>query len=181
MHQLEPLRKKTDALIRSAVKSKDLKTARMYAKERVHIDRQYSKLHMAKARIESISMSINEQWLMNKLTQLMLALTVVMKDVNSLINLGVVQGTMQELSKELLRAGIINEMVDDMVDTGMDMEQDEESSEIDKIIESATREKGIEVSAPQIVGDEPVSVPAPESEDDMEALEEMRERLNALT
>lgn len=185
MSQLIPLRKKTDSLIKAAVKAKDLKTARLYAKERVHIDRQYSKLHMSKARVDSIAMSINEQWLMNKLTQSMQALTVVMKEVNLLINLGVVLGTMQELSKELMTAGIINEMVDDMVDVD-DMDdalEEDATAEIDKIIESITEEKLLKSSAtvPEPFEHAPALDAELDEPDDMEALSEMRERLNALT
>ncbi|ODV80443.1 doa4-independent degradation protein 3 [Suhomyces tanzawaensis NRRL Y-17324] len=185
MNQLQPLMKKTEGLIRKAAKDKDLKTAKLYAKELINIKKQYNKLHTSKARVDSISMSVNEQWQMNKLTQSLQTSTVVMKDVNLLVHLGVVLGTMQELSKELMKAGIISEMMDDMVD--LDYEEDEElesesQDEVNKVIQSLTEDKFSKINndVPTVSVDvepEPVEL---NDEEDQEALDEMRERLRAL-
>lgn len=186
LNQLQPLKKKTETLIKKAVKDKDYKTARLYAKELINVNRQYNKLYTSKTRIDSITMSINEQWQMNKLTQSIHALTSVMKDVNQLIHVGVVTQTMQELSKELLKAGIINEMMDDMID--LDYEQDEElesesQEEVNKIIASLTEDKFAKISndVPKNeleAKEEPVQEEI--EEEDQIALDEMRQRLRAL-
>lgn len=178
MNQLQPLKKKTESLIKKSAKSNDLKTARLYARELQNITKQYNKLHLSKARVESITMTINEQYSMNKLTQSMQKSTSVMKDVNLLVHLGVVLGTMQELQKELMKLGIIDEMMDDMID--MDMEddelEDESMEQVNKIIEDLTKDQLDKVeSVPQF--EEP---PVEEVEEDTEALDEMRERLKAL-
>lgn len=183
MNQLQTLKKKTETLIKKSAKEKDFKTAKLYAKEIININRQHTKLHTSKTRLDSIGMSVNEQWQMNKLTQSLHALTTVMKDVNSLMHIGVVLGTMQELSKELMKAGIINEMMEDMVD--LDFEEDEElesesQQEVDKIIESLTKDKfkiAADVPAESFEPEEPQVEAAVEDE---EALDEMRERLRAL-
>ena len=187
MNQLQPLKKKTEALIKKSAKQKDYKSAKLYARELININKQYNKLHMLKARVELINMSINEQWQMNKLTKSLQVLTGVMKDVNLLVNLGVMLGTMQELQKELMKAGIINEMMDDMVDLEMDEEEEEElQAEVDKIIQSLTEDKfsKIETSVPATKINAPhEDVPIEteeEEEEDYEALDEMRERLKAL-
>lgn len=189
INQLQPLKKKTEGLIRKSAKEKDYKTARLYAKELININRQYNKLYTSRTRVESITMSINEQYLMNKLTKSIHSSTSIMKDVNSLIHIGAVSQTMQELSKELTKAGIINEMMDDMVD--LDYEEDEElesesQEEVNKIIASLTEEKTSKVSevpttqfeAPQIEEEAPVA--EAEDEEDAIAIDEIKQRLKAL-
>ncbi|KAK6872055.1 Vacuolar protein-sorting-associated protein 24 [Candida tropicalis] len=188
MNQLTPLKKKTESLIKKAAKDKDYKSARLYAKELININRQYNKLHTSKTRIDSITMAINEQYQMTKLTQSIHSSTSIMKDVNQLIHVGAVSQTMQELSKELMKAGIINEMMDDMVD--LDYEEDEElesesQEEVNKIIQSLTEDKfsKIENEVPSTEFEEPVIEEPASVEDEEEdeiALDEMRQRLRAL-
>ncbi|KGR01329.1 charged multivesicular body protein 3 [Candida albicans GC75] len=188
MNQLVPLRKKTESLIKKSAKDKDYKSAKLYARELININKQYNKLYTSKTRIESITMSINEQYSMNKLTQSIHSSTSIMKDVNSLIHIGAVSHTMQELSKELMKAGIINEMMDDMVDLDeIDEELEEESQEeVNKIIANLTEDKfsKIENEVPSNEFNEQVIEPpaevVEEDEEDELALDEMRERLKAL-
>lgn len=185
MNQLQPLKKKTEGLIKKAVKSKDLKTAKLYARELHNINKQYNKLHLSKARVESITMSINEQWSMNKLTQSMQSSTSVMKDVNQLIHLGALTSTMQELQKELMKSGIINEMMDDMVDADFEDDEleDESQEEINKIIEDLTSKEFNKIETKVPTSNVDIEVPEVEEpviEEDHEALDEMRERLKAL-
>lgn len=189
INQLQPLKKKTEGLIRKSAKEKDYKTAKLYAKELININRQYNKLYTSRTRVESITMSINEQYLMNKLTKSIHSSTSIMRDVNLLIHIGAVSQTMQELSKELTKAGIINEMMDDMVDLdyGEDEELESESQEeVDKIIATLTEEKTSKVSevpttqleAPHI--EEEVPVTEEEDEEDTIAIDEIKQRLRAL-
>lgn len=183
MNQLQLLKRKTESLVKRAAKSGDLKTAKLYARELINITRQHQKLHMSKTRLESITMAVNEQWQMRKLTNSLQTSTVIMKEVNLAIKLGVITGNMQELSKQLMKAGIINEMVDNMVVLDVDEElEDESQEEVNKIIENLTEDKfaKIETEVPlvQIVEPEP---PAPVSEvEDESLLLEMQQRLDAL-
>ncbi|EDK43067.1 conserved hypothetical protein [Lodderomyces elongisporus NRRL YB-4239] len=193
LNQLQPLKKKTEGLIKKAAKEKDYKTAKLYAKEYININRQYNKLYTSRTRIESITMAINEQWQMNKLTKSIGASTLVMKDVNLLIHIGAVSQTMQELSKELTKAGVINEMMDDMVDLEIEDEEleGESQEEVNKIITSLTEDKfnKIESGVPQVefedkeheaterVGE---ADEEEEEEEDNIAIDEMRQRLKAL-
>lgn len=185
--QLQPLKKKTEALIKKAAKSGDVKSAKIYARELINVNNQHKKLHLSKTRLESITMAINEQWQMKKLTQSMQALTGVMKDVNSLVHVGAISQTMQELSKELMKAGIINEMMDDMVDLDMDDElEDESQEEVNKIIQSLTEDKfsKIETEVPSAGLPEPeeenTEISAPIEEEDENLISEMQQRLRAL-
>lgn len=184
LNQLQPLRKKTEALIRKSAKQKDYKLAKIYARELININRQYDKLYTSKTRVDSITMAVNEQYSMTKLTHSLQVLTGIMRDVNQLVHLGVLQGTMQELLKELMKAGIINEMMDDMVD--LDGEADDEletesQDEVNRIIQDLTEEKFSKIDTE--VPSAGIAAPAPveaEEEEDLEALDEMRERLKAL-
>lgn len=190
LNQLQPLKKKTEGLIKKAAKEKDYKTAKLCAKELININRQYKKLYTSRTRVESITMSINEQYLMNKLTKSIHSSTSIMRDVNLLIHIGAVSQTMQELSKELTKAGIINEMMDDMVD--LDYEEDEElesesQEEVNKIIANLTEEKTSKVSevpttqldAPQMEKEEEEAAEEEEEEDTI-AIDEIKQRLKAL-
>lgn len=186
LNQLQPLRKRTEALIKKSVKSKDLKSAKIFAKELIRINKQHDKIYTSKTKLESITMSINEQYSMNKLTDSMRSLTGIMKDVNQLVSLGVISGTMQELQKELMKAGIINEMVDDIIDVQSEDEELETESleQVDKIIQSLTEDKVAKAITEKIpnnitTNDEELYNSTTENEDH-EALNEMRERLKAL-
>lgn len=182
LNQLQPLKKKTEGLIKKAAKSGDYKTAKIYARELININNQYRKLHTSRTRLESINMAVNEQWQMRKLTQSLQVSTGVMKDVNQLTNLGVMTATFQELSKELMKAGIINEMMDDMVDLDFDEELEESSQEeVNKIIESLTEDKFSKIDNEVPTTEMPEEeISAPIEEEDHELLDEMRQRLKAL-
>ncbi|KAI5951715.1 VPS24 [Candida jiufengensis] len=193
INQLQPLKKKTEGLIRKSAKDKDYKSAKLYAKELININKQNNKLYTSRTRIDSITMSINEQYSMNKLTKSIHSSTSIMKDVNQLIHIGAVSQTMQELSKELTKAGIINEMMDDMVD--LEIEDDElelESAEqVDKIIQSLTEEKlnkienEIPITKERLEEEKPEQQPQEKIEEDEDeeddiAIDEIKQRLRAL-
>lgn len=185
LNQLQPLKRKTEGLVKKAAKSGDLKSAKLYARELINITRQHQKLHMSKTRLESITMAINEQWQMKKLTNSLQTSTAIMKEVNLVIQLGMITGTMQELSKELMKAGIINEMMDDMVDLDIDDELEEESQEeVNKIIQSLTEDKFAkidnEVPHTEMPVHEPEQPEAAFEDEDEHLLQEMQQRLNAL-
>lgn len=182
LNQLLPLKKKTEGLIRKSAKSGDYKLAKLYARELININNQYKKLHTSKTRLESINMAINEQWQMRKLTQSIQQSTGIMKDVNLVIHLGMITGTMQELSKELMKAGIINEMMDDMVDLEFEDElEDESQEEVTKIIQALTEDKFSKIAVDVPAADLPQEeVAAPLDEEDHEMLDEMQQRLRAL-
>lgn len=184
LNQLKPLQKKSESLIKKAVKAGDYKSARIYAKELIGIKNQYNKLYTSRTRIESINMTLNEQWQMNKLTQSIASSTVIMKDVNALVRVGAISQSMQELSKELTKAGIINEMMDDMVDLEIDDELEEESAEqVNQIISELTEDKLNKINTQPILEfSQEVQEQEEESveEEDQQALDEMRQRLKAL-
>jgi charged multivesicular body protein 3 len=127
-------------------------------------------------------MQIDEAFVMTNLQNKIAQSTTIMKEVNSLVRLPQITGTMRELEQELLKSGIINEMVGDTVDM---LDEDEEleeevDEEVNRIISTLTSERFSKVeNAPVSRFKEPT--PEPEDlEEDEEVLSEMRERLKAL-
>ena len=106
-----------------------------------------------------------------------------MKDVNSLVLLPELTGTMRELSSELMKAGIIEEMLDDTLGENemLEGEADEAEEEVDKVLSEVLKDrlppskaKEEELpSAPQAEEEE-------EEDDQAEMLAQMRGRLEAL-
>lgn len=106
-----------------------------------------------------------------------------MKDVNSLVKLPELMGTMRELSQELVKAGIIEEMVGDSLPDELEEADEEAETEVDKVLGEILTDKMSKVGAtpnlPTPVKDQPVA--EDEDEEDAEAmLDQMRGRLEAL-
>ena len=128
-------------------------------------------------------MQVNEAFSVRKIEGSIKASTGIMKDVNSLVRLPELTGTMQQLSQELLKAGIIEEMVGDMIpdDELLEGEDAEAEGEVDKVLSEILEGRLGKAK----VDDKPLAeeTPAAEEEDleDQEAtLEQMRGRLEAL-
>ena len=108
--------------------------------------------------------------------------TGIMKDVNTLVKLPEISGTMRELSQELVKAGIIEEMVSDsMPDQELEGEEEEAEGEVDKVLSEVLKDK---VQAPSLPEEPVAPVEAQPAEEDEvgseEMLAQMRGRLEAL-
>ncbi|KAG7006469.1 hypothetical protein G7Y79_00014g036440 [Physcia stellaris] len=147
----------------------------------IRIRKQTFRLATSKAQLQSVQMQVNEAFSVRKIEGSMKASTGVMKDVNSLVRLPELMGTMRELSQELVKAGIIEEMVGDSLpdDQLMEGEDDEAEAEVDKVLgEILSGKLGKAGVVEKPVTDEP------EQEADLEeqeaTLDAMRGRLEAL-
>lgn len=158
---------------------------RTFARELIRIRKQSSRLATSKAQLHSVQMQVNEAFAVRKIEGSIRASTGIMKDVNSLVRLPELTGTMRELSQELVKAGIIEEMVgDSLPDDGLLEGEDEEAeAEVDKVLGEVLQGKLGKIDAgkqpEKPVEEEPVA----EEEDfeDQEAtLAQMRGRLEAL-
>jgi charged multivesicular body protein 3 len=127
-------------------------------------------------------MQVNEAFSVRKIEGSIKASTGIMKDVNSLVRLPELTGTMRELSSELMRAGIIEEMVDDtLMDNEMlEGEADEAEEEVDKVLSEVLKDRLPAGKAKE--EDLPAAPQAEEEEeeDQAEMLAQMRGRLEAL-
>ena len=150
--------------------------ARTFAKELVGIRRQAGRLHTSKAQLQSVQMQVNEAFSVRKIENSMKVSTGIMKDVNTLIKMPELSGTMTELSQELMKAGIIEEMVGDMLETNEMLEEDEEAEgEVDAVLGEVLKGKlgPIDQQMPALPNEQ-------EEENEVEDLEQMRGRLEAL-
>lgn len=145
--------------------------------------KQSARLATSKAQLQSVAMQVNEAFSVRKIEGSIRASTGIMKDVNSLVRLPELTGTMRELSQELVKAGIIEEMVgDSLPDDGlMEGEDEEAEEEVDKVLGEILQGKTAKVDDRQT--EKPVeSRPEEEDEeeDQEEMLDQMRGRLEAL-
>lgn len=152
---------------------------RTFARELLRVRKQAARLHTSKAQLQSVQMQVNEAFAVRKIEGSLKASTSIMKDVNTLVRLPELTGTMQELSQELMKAGIIEEMVGDALpdDQLLEGEDEEAETEVDKVLSELL--KGRLGAADQKIPDLPVEEEE-EAEDREAELEQMRGRLEAL-
>jgi len=149
---------------------------RSLARELVRIRHQQTRLATSKAQLESVGMQVKEAFSVRKIEGSIRASTGVMKDVNTLVKLPELTGTMRELSMELMKAGIIEEMVGDALPSEEEAEDEEAEEEVDKVLSELTGERFEGAGSVPVV-----EVPTAEVEEEPQAdMDEMRRRLDAL-
>ncbi|KAJ4986920.1 Vacuolar protein-sorting-associated protein 24 [Stagonosporopsis vannaccii] len=155
---------------------------RIFARELIRVRKQSGRLQTSKAQLNSVQMQVNEAFSVRKIEGSIKASTGIMKDVNSLVRLPELTGTMRELSSELMKAGIIEEMVDDTLADTEGLEEDEEAEEeVDKVLSDILKDrlpasKAKEEELPSVAQ----SAEEEEEDDQEEMLAQMRGRLEAL-
>lgn len=164
---------------------------RDFARELLRARRTSARLITSKAQLNSVQMQVHEAFAVRRIEGSIRASVGVMKDVNALIRLPQLAGTMRELSLELMKAGVIEEMVGDSLplDDGL-LEEDEEEEaegEVDKvlgeILKGRMEKAGPAPSAPlpAQAQQQPEQQQPEEEEEDQEAMmDQMRNRLEAL-
>ncbi|PHH90104.1 hypothetical protein CDD83_4529 [Cordyceps sp. RAO-2017] len=166
------------------------KEVRDFARELVRARRTSARLVTSKAQLSSVQMQVNEAFAVRKIEGSIRASVGIMKDVNSLIRLPELSGTMRELSVELIKAGIIEEMVEDALPEDGDalLEDDEAEGEVDRVLGEILKDRREPSlpAAPVPEPQKPAAAPAAEEEmmedeEDAEAMmSQMRNRLDAL-
>lgn len=155
---------------------------RLFARELIRVRKQNSRLATSKAQLQSVQMQVNEAFSVRKIEGSIKASTGIMKDVNTLVRLPELTGTMRELSAELMKAGIIEEMVGDTLGENemLEGEDEEAEEEVDKVLTEILKDK---LPAAKAKEEELPVQPVEEEEeeeDQAEMLAEMRGRLQAL-
>lgn len=129
-------------------------------------------------------MQVNEAFSVRKIEGSLKNSTGIMKDVNHLVRLPELTGTMRELSQELVKAGIIEEMVGDSLPDNelLEGEDDEAETEVDKVLGELLKDKLPQEKVPQTERPTPEAPAEPEGEEpnQEELLDQMRGRLEAL-
>ncbi|XXG97244.1 hypothetical protein Hte_003540 [Hypoxylon texense] len=161
--------------------------ARDFARELLRVRRTSARLVTSKAQLSSVQMQVNEAFAVRKIEGSIRASVGVMKDVNALVKLPQLAGTMQQLSVELMKAGVIEEMIGDTlpVDDVLEDEEEEAEGEVDKvlgeILKGRMEKTGAMPSAPLPAQQQPEQPQLEEEEEDQEAMmDQMRNRLEAL-
>ncbi|KAF2255769.1 hypothetical protein BU26DRAFT_444107 [Trematosphaeria pertusa] len=154
---------------------------RIFARELIRVRKQSARLQTSKAQLQSVQMQVNEAFSVRKIEGSIRASTGIMKDVNSLVRLPELTGTMRELSSELMKAGIIEEMVEDTLPDNelLEGEEDEAEEEVEKVLSEILKDrlpagKAKEEALPA------APVEEEEEENQEELLAQMRGRLEAL-
>ncbi|KAH8684406.1 Snf7-domain-containing protein [Tricladium varicosporioides] len=159
------------------------KDTRIFAKELIRIRKQSSRLITSKAQLNSVAMQVTEAFAVRKIEGSIRSSVGIMKDVNSLVRLPELMGTMRELSQELVKAGIIEEMVGDSLPDQLEEEDEEEAeTEVDKVLGEILQDRMGKVAATPTTPT-PAQEPVAEEEDEEDAeamLDQMRGRLEAL-
>ncbi|RMZ69199.1 snf7 family [Pyrenophora seminiperda CCB06] len=155
---------------------------RIFARELIRVRKQNNRLMTSKAQLNSVQMQVNEAFSVRKIEGSIKASTGIMKDVNSLVRLPELTGTMRELSSELMKAGIIEEMLDDTLGENemLEGEADEAEEEVDKVLSEVLKDRLPPSKAKE---EELPSAPQQEEEEEEnqeELLAQMRGRLEAL-
>ena len=158
---------------------------RIFAKELIRVRKQSARLNTSKATLQSVGMQVNEAFAMRKIEGSIKNSTGIMKDVNTLVKLPELTGTMRELSQELVKAGIIEEMVgDSMPNDELEGEDEEAEGEVDKVLGEVLKDKvstpGTQLPSEPIGPVEAQPEAGEEALDSEEMLAQMRGRLEAL-
>ncbi|TGO90326.1 hypothetical protein BPOR_0069g00170 [Botrytis porri] len=156
---------------------------RIFARELIRTRNTSRRIVTSKAQLQSVNMQVNEAFAVRKIEGSIKASVGIMKDVNSLVRLPELMGTMRELSQELVKAGIIEEMVGDMMPDQLEEEDEEAEEEVDKVLGEILQDRMSKVGATPSLPAAPVQeeVAAEEEDEDAEAmLNQMRGRLQAL-
>jgi charged multivesicular body protein 3 len=129
-------------------------------------------------------MQVQEAFAVRKVEGAMRQSVGIMKNINSLVRLPELTGTMRELSQELMKAGIIEEMITDSMPDSELLEDDEEDpeSEVNKVLSEILQDKKKVTASPvEQAPAAPVTMEEEEEDEDAEAmLDQMRGRLEAL-
>ena len=168
---------------------------RVFARELIRARKQSARLATSKAQLESVGMQVREAFSVRKIEGSIRASTGIMKDVNTLVRLPELTGTMRELSQELVKAGIIEDMVEDTLPDDTLEAEDEEEAEVDKVLGEVlqSKTKKVEEKHPTLAQDsaegsntlpaaaqgEPGLAEEDEASPEL-TLEQMRGRLEAL-
>lgn len=158
---------------------------RTFARELIKVRKQSARLHTSRAQLQSVQMQVTEAFSVRKIEGSLKASTGIMKDVNALVRLPQLMGTMRELSQELMKAGIIEEMVEDSLpsENVMEGEDEEAEGEVEQVLGEVLHGKLGKVGViEERLSQQPVEEEEEEEsfEEQEATLEQMRGRLEAL-
>jgi charged multivesicular body protein 3 len=125
--------------IKKYAKSGDIKIVKTLAKDIVKGRKLVERLYTAKAQINSVSMQLQNQVAMQRVTSAMGQSSQMMKSMQALVSIPDVRKAAMDMAREMEKAGLIEEMQEDMMEM-MDPEDmdDEIAEEVDKVVTELT-------------------------------------------
>ena len=125
--------------IKKYAKSGDIKIVGTLAKDIVKGRKLVERLYTAKAQINSVSMQLQNQVAMQRVTSAMGQSSQMMKSMQALVSIPDVRKAAMDMAREMEKAGLIEEMQEDMMEM-MDPEDmdDEIAEEVDKVVTELT-------------------------------------------
>lgn len=131
---------KAKRMLKEVAKKGDRDACTIVAKEIIQSRKAISRIHVSKAQINSVILTMRNQLATVKIAGSLQKSTEVMKSMQNLIKVPEVAATMREMSKEMMKAGIIEEMLEDTFESMDDQEELEEAAqtEVDKILWEVT-------------------------------------------
>lgn len=175
---------KTKSMIKQCARRNDTKSARMLAREIYKAQKHREKLMESKARLSSIQMQVGEAFAMQKMQGSMTSSAQLMKEVNQLVQLPELMGTMQMLGQELIKSGVIDEMVSETLESldEYDAIEDDAEGQVTSILDEILGEK--KTAAPAVAAPAAPAAanaaPETEAEEDEAMISDFRKRLQAL-
>eukprot|EP01105_Mastigella_eilhardi_P001426 TRINITY_DN11715_c0_g1_i1.p1 TRINITY_DN11715_c0_g1~~TRINITY_DN11715_c0_g1_i1.p1 ORF type:complete len:198 (-),score=84.39 TRINITY_DN11715_c0_g1_i1:92-685(-) len=137
IREIELQEMKTKRIVRERAKAGDAASARVLAKELVRSKQTKEQLYTSKAQLNSVSMQLQEQLSMLRVTGAMKNSVGVMQAMNKLVKLPQLHAAMMAMGMEMEKAGLIEEMVADTLDSGQDLEMAADE-EVEKIFAELT-------------------------------------------
>jgi charged multivesicular body protein 3 len=107
------------------------------AKQLVRTRKTVSRMMTTKAQLNSVSMTISQQYASIKIGEVMQKSTSVQKHMNAMLKLPQMRKNLQTMAREMEKAGLIEEMASDMMDEAMGTEDEEElaDAEVQKVFD----------------------------------------------
>jgi len=129
--------KKAETELKKAIKeSKDKSILTIYAKQVAQTRKQKARILNNKAKLQGLIFSIDTMFANMKMTKVLGDTSGLVKQINGLMNVKEMTGTMKDIQKSMMQFGLMNDMVDDVMESMDGDEVDMEDTDLDKIIDS---------------------------------------------
>ena len=153
------------------------------AKQLVRTRKMVSRMMTSKAQLNSVSMTISQQYATIRIGEVMQKSASVQKHMNAMLKLPQMRKNLQTMAREMQKAGLIEEMTDEMMEEALGTEDEEElaDEEVQKVFDeiAAPIMKDL-VKAPDNNPQVKVKVPVPSTKVDTSEEEALSARLEAL-
>ncbi|KEG10110.1 putative SNF7-like protein [Trypanosoma grayi] len=122
---------------KQAARQNDTVAVRMLSKEIIRSRHAVRRMYTARTQMNSVAMHLQQQVSQIKLAGSMKKSSSIMAQMNELMRIHEVQGSMQAMGKEMMKAGLIEEMMNDTIDNALDegISETELDDEVSKVVE----------------------------------------------